>query len=66
MPPRCFPGRIEAATLFRVSRNADIAIEEDSDNSIKELVEEQVRQRRFQPVVRLESASRRVRRSGTA
>jgi polyphosphate kinase len=50
-----FPGvEIEAATLFRVSRNADIAIEEDSDNSIKELVEEQVRQRRFQPVVRLE------------
>jgi len=52
---RLFPGvAIEQATLFRVSRNADIAIEEDSDNSIKELVEEQVRQRRFQPVVRLE------------
>ncbi|HET9692804.1 MAG TPA: polyphosphate kinase 1, partial [Steroidobacteraceae bacterium] len=52
-----FPGvTIEAATLFRVSRNADIAIEEDSDNSIRELVEEQVRQRRFQPVVRLEFA----------
>jgi polyphosphate kinase len=46
--------QIEHATLFRVSRNADIAIEEDTDNSIKELVEEQVRQRRFQPVVRLE------------
>ena len=54
---RLFPGvEIEAATLFRVSRNADIAIEEDSDNSIRELVEEQVRQRRFQPVVRLEFA----------
>jgi len=52
---RLFPGvEIEAATLFRVSRNADIAIEEDSDNSIREMVEEQVRQRRFQPVVRLE------------
>jgi polyphosphate kinase len=52
-----FPGvEVESATLFRVSRNADIAIEEDSDNSIKELVEEQVRQRRFQPVVRLEFA----------
>jgi polyphosphate kinase len=50
-----FPGvAIEEATLFRVSRNADIAIEEDSDNSIRELIEEQVRQRRFQPVVRLE------------
>ncbi len=52
---RLFPGvEIEEATLFRVSRNADIAIEEDSDNSIRELVEEQVRLRRFQPVVRLE------------
>jgi polyphosphate kinase len=54
-----FPGvQIESATLFRVARNADIAIEEDSDNSIKELVEEQVRQRRFQPVVRLEFGER--------
>ncbi|MDH5176925.1 MAG: polyphosphate kinase 1, partial [Gammaproteobacteria bacterium] len=53
-----FPGvEIEATTLFRVSRNADIAIEEDNDNSIRELVEEQVRQRRFQPVVRLEFAT---------
>ncbi len=52
---KLFPGvAIEQATLFRVSRNADIAIEEDTDNSIKELVEEQLRQRRFQPVVRLE------------
>jgi polyphosphate kinase len=52
---KLFPGvAIEHATLFRVSRNADIAIEEDTDNSIRELVEEQLRQRRFQPVVRLE------------
>ncbi len=52
---KLFPGvTIEAGTLFRVSRNADVAIEEESDNSIRELVEEQLRQRRFQPVVRLE------------
>jgi polyphosphate kinase len=52
---RLFPGaEIEHATLFRISRNADIALEEDTDNSLKELIEEQVRQRRFQPVVRLE------------
>ena len=52
---KLFPGvQIEQATLFRVSRNADIAIEEDRDNTIRELVEEQIRQRRFQPVVRLE------------
>jgi polyphosphate kinase len=52
---KLFPGvTIEHATLFRVSRNADVAIEEDRDNSVRELVEEQLRQRRFQPVVRLE------------
>jgi polyphosphate kinase len=52
---KLFPGvRIEHATLFRVSRNADIAIEEDTEDSIRELIEEQIRQRRFQPVVRLE------------
>jgi polyphosphate kinase len=52
---KLFPGVIiEEATLFRISRNADIAIDEDSDNSIRELIEEQLRQRRFQPVVRLE------------
>jgi len=52
---KLFPGvAIEHAMLFRVSRNADVAIEEDADNSIREMVEEQVRQRRFQPVVRLE------------
>jgi polyphosphate kinase len=33
---KLFPGvAIEHATLFRVSRNADIAIEEDTDNSIR-------------------------------
>ena len=52
---KLFPGvAIEDATLFRVSRNADIAIEEDGDDSIRDLVAEHVRQRRFQPVVRLE------------
>ena len=52
---KLFPGvSIEDATLFRVSRNADIAIEEDGDDSIRDLVAEHVRQRRFQPVVRLE------------
>ncbi len=52
---KLFPGtEIEHAMLFRVSRNADVALEEDADNSLKELIEEQLRQRRFQPVVRLE------------
>jgi polyphosphate kinase len=52
---KLFPGmEIEATILFRVSRNADIALEEDRDNSLRELIEEHLRQRRFQPVVRLE------------
>jgi polyphosphate kinase len=39
---KLFPGvAIEHATLFRVSRNADIAIEEDTDNSIREMVEDE-------------------------
>jgi len=55
---KLFPGvNIEAASLFRVSRNADIALEEDRDNSLRELIEEHLRQRRFQPVVRLEFGS---------
>jgi polyphosphate kinase len=53
--PKLFPGvDIEDAMLFRVSRNSDVALEEQGENSLRELVEEQLRQRRFQPVVRLE------------
>lgn len=55
---KLFPGvEIEASLLFRVSRNADIALEEDRDNSLRELIEEQLRQRKFEPVVRLEFRS---------
>jgi polyphosphate kinase len=50
-----FPGlEVQDSMLFRVSRNADLALEEDSEHTLDELVEEQVRQRRFEPVVRLE------------
>jgi polyphosphate kinase len=53
--PKLFPGvEIVDAMLFRVSRNADVALEEGEENSLHELIEEQIRQRRFQPVVRLE------------
>ena len=53
--PKLFPGLdILDAMLFRVSRNADVALEEQGDNSLRELIEEQLRQRRFEPVVRLE------------
>lgn len=58
---KLFPGvEIEDAMLFRVSRNADIALEEQGENSLRELVEEQLRQRRFQPVVRIEFGSHSI------
>jgi len=42
-------------TLFRVTRDAEVALDEDAeDASLAELVQEQVRQRRYEPVVRLE------------
>ena len=42
-------------TLFRVTRDAEVALDEDAeDTSLAELVQEQVRQRRYEPVVRLE------------
>lgn len=46
------------ATLFRVTRDAEVELDEDAeDMSLAELVQEQVRQRRYEPVVRLEFAS---------
>ena len=47
---------VSAATLFRLTRDAEVEIEdeEDSDASLGELVKEQIRQRRYQPVVRIE------------
>jgi polyphosphate kinase len=43
-------------TLFRVTRDAEVEFDEDSDEALPELVQEQVRQRRYEPVVRLEFA----------
>ena len=58
---KLFPGMtIDDAMLFRVSRNADIALEEQGDNSLRELVEEQLRQRRFEPVVRIEFSTHAI------
>jgi polyphosphate kinase len=51
-----FPGlEIEATTLFRVTRNAglEVTIDDDADDLL-ELVEEELRQRRFSEVVRVE------------
>lgn len=45
---------LSGMTLVRITRDADIELDEDSDVEIRVLVEEQVRQRRYEPVVRLE------------
>jgi polyphosphate kinase len=47
---------LTAATLVRLTRDAEVESEDDGDTSaeLSELVREQVRQRRYEPVVRLE------------
>jgi polyphosphate kinase len=48
---------IGPVTLFRVTRDAEVELDEDSeDTALTELVQEQIRQRRYEPVVRLEFA----------
>jgi polyphosphate kinase len=48
---------LSPATLFRVTRDAEVELDEDSeDTGLAELVQEQVRLRRYEPVVRLEFA----------
>jgi polyphosphate kinase len=45
--------KITAMTVVRITRDAEVEIEDDSIG-FRELVQEQVRQRRYEPVVRLE------------
>ena len=53
---RLFPGMVlESASLFRVCRDAEVELDDDVDGESKRaLVEREVQQRRFEPVVRLE------------
>jgi polyphosphate kinase len=53
---RLFPGMVIAsASLFRVCRDAEVELDEDDNGESKRaLVEREVQQRRFEPVVRLE------------
>ena len=52
---RLFPGMVVAsASLFRVLRDADVELDENDGLSKRAMVEEELRQRRFEPVVRLE------------
>ena len=46
--------RLTCPTLFRLTRDADVGIEGNGDQGLRELVREQVRQRRYEPAVRLE------------
>jgi polyphosphate kinase len=54
---KLYPGmRLSAPVLFRLTRDSEVDIEEDADQDVRELVQEQIRQRRFEPAVRLEFA----------
>jgi polyphosphate kinase len=45
---------ISGMTLVRITRDAEVELVEGSSVELRELVEEQIRQRRYEPVVRLE------------
>ena len=54
---KLFPGmEISGVTAFRVTRNADVALVEDEQEDVVEIVEEELRRRRLAQVVRLEHA----------
>ncbi|MCC9607186.1 polyphosphate kinase 1 [Blastopirellula sp. JC732] len=54
-----FPGmNIVDSTSFRITRNAEVELDDDDDTeSLRTVVAEELRQRKFQPVVRLEIES---------
>src|SRR5262249_50509143 len=45
---------ITGMTLLRITRDAEVELDDDPDAEIRELVQEQIRQRRYEPIVRLE------------
>ena len=50
-----FPGlEVESAHIFRVTRNADIERNEEEADDLLEMIEDELRERRFSEVVRLE------------
>jgi polyphosphate kinase len=52
---KLFPGmEIATASLFRVCRDAEVELEDEEGVSKRAMVEREVQQRRFEPVVRLE------------
>jgi polyphosphate kinase len=54
---KLFPGMVVGGgTLFRILRNAEIELDEEESESVRESVAEALRQRRFLPVVRVDFA----------
>jgi polyphosphate kinase len=54
---KLFPGMVIVdATLFRILRNAEVDLDEEENESVREAVTEALRQRRFEPVVRVDFA----------
>ena len=52
-----FPGmEIESCDLFRVTRNANVELDQESANDLLEMIETELRERHFAPIVRLEVA----------
>src|SRR6516165_7364830 len=45
---------ISGMTLLRITRDAEVELDDDSAAEVRELVREQIRQRRYEPIVRLE------------
>jgi polyphosphate kinase len=45
---------ITAVTIVRLTRDAEVEMDDEPEAALRDLVEEQVRQRRYEPVVRLE------------
>jgi len=56
---RLFPGmKIESVHLFRVTRNADLDRQDEEADDLLELIEEELRERKFAEIVRLEIDNR--------
>src|SRR5262245_47332381 len=55
---KLYPGtELSGPTLFRLTRDAEVALSQDQEIDVRERVKAQLRQRRFEPVVRLEFAA---------
>jgi polyphosphate kinase len=54
---KLYPGvELGAVTLFRLTRDAEVELDDSDEAPLPELVQEQVRQRRYEPAVRLQFA----------